>query len=154
MRSALIIGCGKTKIWQRQPSLGPVPAREAYIGPLFRASRNYADKFYKGHWIIVSAKYGLLHPNSLITDYDVTLGGRTNSTTLHQDLTTQWGKMLSHYEVIISFAGQAYNRYLTQVVGKGQLFEVPLASLSLFERMKWLKDATSAAKKPWPSPSR
>src|SRR4051794_514967 len=62
----LLVGCAKSKRADR------APARELYDSPLWRARRAHA--VHSGcFWFIVSAKYGLLHPNTRIDRYDLAL---------------------------------------------------------------------------------
>jgi len=67
----VIIACGQRKIWAANPRLGPVEARKAYVGGYFLQNRAFAQRRGK-RWLILSAKYGLLDPNTKIEDYDVT----------------------------------------------------------------------------------
>jgi hypothetical protein len=40
---AIVVPCTQEKIWDAQPSLGAVAAKDAYIKPVFRAWRSYAE---------------------------------------------------------------------------------------------------------------
>jgi hypothetical protein len=41
----------------------PLPARELYLSPLFRAASAYAERRYgSDRWLILSARHRLLHP--------------------------------------------------------------------------------------------
>lgn len=53
----LVVACGKRKIWDADPSAGPVSAKDAYIGVTFRVNRRYAERF-ADRWVILSANYG------------------------------------------------------------------------------------------------
>jgi hypothetical protein len=139
---ALIIGCGKAKIWQTKPWLGPVRARDAYVGPLFRACRRYAEAFYPDDWFIFSARYGLLNPNERIRNYDTTFANRgTVGTSPDDQLRTQFANTLMGYDVVVSFAGSAYNSRLAGFLLDKHTLKLPLAALPLFDRMRWLKRA-------------
>ena len=61
----VIVPCGQAKIWDRRAEIGPVPARDVFIGPPFKVNRRYAEHFAKS-WVILSAKYGTISP-----DYDI-----------------------------------------------------------------------------------
>jgi hypothetical protein len=71
-RRLVVVACGKTKVWEREPHRGTCPAREAYIGPFFSSNRRYADRFAPGAWMILSARFGFLRPDTPITDYNTT----------------------------------------------------------------------------------
>jgi hypothetical protein len=144
---ALVIGCGKQKIWRQHPRLGPVAAGVAYTGALFQASRRYAERFYRDNWFILSAHFGLLHPATQIMDYDTTFGQNGDAVIPIAKLQRQCEAMLGRYDWVISLASQAYNQQLSQSLRKGQSLEIPLASVGLFDRMKWLRRAVSTNRK-------
>ncbi|MGH9829895.1 MAG: DUF6884 domain-containing protein, partial [Blastocatellia bacterium] len=66
----VVVPCGRAKAWARNPDLGPTPARHAYVGGQFSAARRYAEAQSSG-WVILSAKYGFIAPDTLIENYDV-----------------------------------------------------------------------------------
>jgi hypothetical protein len=66
----VIISCGRAKIWDKQPNLGAVQAKDAYSSPVFRAGRRYAEHFAE-KWVILSAKYGFLEADQLIEPYNL-----------------------------------------------------------------------------------
>ncbi len=140
MRSLIVISCGKAKVWDRDPDRRSVPARDAYTGSLFRLCRRYAESQAPEAWVILSAKYGLLRPNELIDDYDVTI---TDPDAISVDtLRKQWRKRFRKFERIISLCSRAYDRRLQAAVGSDLPFENPLAGQDLFKRMKWLRAKT------------
>jgi hypothetical protein len=143
---ALVIACGSQKIWTKQPELGPIAAREAYIGSLFRAFRRYAEKFYANDWFIFSAKYGLITPDTAIENYDVTFALKSPSAISLELLHDQCRIILCRYGRVISLAGNTYNRRLVEALPLGRLLENPLASLNMFERMKWVSHEMLDAK--------
>jgi hypothetical protein len=146
-RVALIIGCGRAKVWKKKPWFGPTKASDAYVSPLFRACRRYAETFHANNWFILSAKYGFLSPDTLICNYDTTFGERNASEVISAEhFKSQFESTLAEYRVIVSLAGRLYNRRLASVLLKEQTLELPLASLGLFNRMKWLKKAVSDRK--------
>ena len=50
----------------------PSPAKDLYTSPLFRKARAYVERT-GGPWFVLSAKYGLVHPDEVIEPYDLTL---------------------------------------------------------------------------------
>lgn len=63
MEQYILIGCGKTKLTR------PAPARDLYVGSLFKARRQYAEG--TGHpWGILSALHGLVMPTDWLEPYD------------------------------------------------------------------------------------
>lgn len=70
-RNLLVLGCSRAKL----PSSELLPAIERYDGPVFRMVRK---AFFDGLHLdvdiaILSGKYGLLPPNTMIADYDLRL---------------------------------------------------------------------------------
>ena len=64
----LLVGCVKGKLeWARS-----VAAKDLYASPLWRSRRTYAEQAGLP-WFILSAKYGLLHPEKEIAWYDLDL---------------------------------------------------------------------------------
>ena len=67
-----LVACSRTKANR------PVPARELYASPLFRAASAYAERKYgSGRWLILSARYGLVDPDRILSPYDLSLGQLT-----------------------------------------------------------------------------
>ncbi len=65
----LLIGCVKGKLeWA-----GRVAAKDLYVSALWRCRRNYAEQMGVT-WFILSAKYGLVQPETMIAWYDLALG--------------------------------------------------------------------------------
>ncbi len=62
-------------------------ARNLYQSDLFKKASAYAEKMYH-EWFILSAKYGLVHPDDMIEPYDQTLK-RMNA-----DATLRWGYLV------------------------------------------------------------
>jgi hypothetical protein len=58
----VVVPCGKSKSWDREPNRGPVSANEAYTGPPFQLHRRYAEHFGDA-WVVLSAKYGFIAPD-------------------------------------------------------------------------------------------
>src|SRR3546814_11920244 len=51
----------------------PAPARDLYASPWFQKARAYVER-QGGAWFILSAKHGLIAPETVITPYYETLG--------------------------------------------------------------------------------
>lgn len=134
----LVIACGKAKIWRRSRSPEKVPAKIAYTSSLFRLSRKYAEQFFAGRWVILSAKHGLLLPNREIRNYDVTFTEARKSVS-DRKLMRQWMSIFPNVRVVVSLAGQSYNERLRRCLPSDVELTVPLSRLNLFERIQWLK---------------
>lgn len=67
-----LVGCVKSKLGQ------PAPARELYISPLFQGRRRYVEQSCD-RWFVLSAKHGLVDPDTLLEPYDETLESASRS---------------------------------------------------------------------------
>ncbi len=63
-----LVGCGARKLDR------PAPARELYTGTLFRLASAYAERACD-EWYVLSALHGLVHPDEVLSPYDLTLAG-------------------------------------------------------------------------------
>jgi hypothetical protein len=74
-----VVSCSHRKAWSRAGVFGPLRARDAYIGPLFKAGSSYANRFMTD-WVILSGKYGLIPQHfNIPQDYNTRLSWRRNS---------------------------------------------------------------------------
>ena len=64
----VLVGCGSKK----QDSTGYVPAGELYCSSYFEKKQNFAEEF-GDEWYVVSAKFGMVHNETSIWDYDATI---------------------------------------------------------------------------------
>jgi hypothetical protein len=105
----VIVPCGKRKIWDRHPDQGSMPARDAYIGAPFVVNRNYAEQM-SDTWLILSAKYGFIPSDFIITGpYNVTFKRRTDDTVTIDQLREQvLALKLHNYRRIIGLGGKEY----------------------------------------------
>lgn len=105
----VIVPCGKRKIWDRFPAIGPVRARDAYIGAPFKVNRKYAERF-ADRWVILSAKYGFIDPDFVIPgNYNVTFKDpRTNPISVSKLVEQIKEKRLYKYDKVIVLGGRDY----------------------------------------------
>ena len=141
----IIISCAKQKIWDKTPSDGPTPAKNAYVSTYFRKCRVFAEKYGAG-WAIFSAKYGIISPDFIINEnYDVSF--KTGSTQLAETkLERQLVEMeIEKYDAVISLCGQSYYKKLESVCKRLNLsLQNPLAHLGIGKRMRLLKNVLEA----------
>lgn len=143
-----LVGCSSQKASAR------CAARDLYTSPLFRAARAYAEATC-AHWLILSAKHGLLDPNSVIDPYDVSLSFAS------QERRERWGLQVgrqldgalpwpayANAELVV-LVGSAYADVIhTPDVARPREFhwEEPLRGLGIGERLRWLQRNTPRAK--------
>ena len=144
----VIVSCGASKIWDKNPLAGPTPAKDAYIGPLFKLNREYAERF-SDRWMILSAKYGFIDPDFIIPEnYNVTFKDpKTNPVSLNI-LREQVHEMgLDKFDKIIVLGGKDYvDVILKAFQGLNVKIIAPLKGLSIGLAMKKVKDALRSGK--------
>lgn len=110
----VIIPCGKGKIWNKYPSFPQCPAKDAYTGSPFKVNREYAEKFAE-KWVILSANYGYIDPEMLISDYNITFKDlRTNpiSNSLLKQQVRQ--NRLAEFNKVIGLGGIEYRKRIRE----------------------------------------
>lgn len=136
-----LVGCGKSK------RASAAPAKDLYIGPLFRAARAYAEEC--DEWRIISARNGFCDPNAVIEPYDVRLKPKDAQ---------QWGQAVANcivseftdcgpYEIVL-LAGRDYAAPITNAMRDGDRWRCncvgvrePLVGLGLGARLRWFAQA-------------
>lgn len=122
-RRVVLISCAKSKLNH------PAKARDLYISPQFQKSFTYANILKPDAIFILSAKYGLVEPDQVISPYEKTLknlsaekrawaGSVLTSLRQHSDLKS---------DLFIILAGQDYRKYLLPEL---RYFTIPLEGLS------------------------
>lgn len=127
-----LVGCGKAKMTT------PQPAKDLYIGPLFKAARAYAEQ-QCDDWVILSARHGVVLPDEVIEPYDQ----RLSSMRLRdqEDWARKANRQLRYrYRGLqVQFIGLAGEEYLDWL--GGEIIE-PLKGMGVGTRIKFLRDAT------------
>lgn len=122
------------------------PAQDLYDSDLFRKMKCYAQQ-HSDRWFILSAKYGLLSPETEIEPYEQTL----NNMRIRDR--REWGdrvyaQMQAHglLHSGVSFlwlAGNRYKEHLAELLSD-QSHEDPLAGMGIGQRLRWLKENVKA----------
>lgn len=117
----VIIACGKTK-----NDVPKCEAKDAYIGVPFKFKREYAEK--SGYsWFIMSAKYGLLRPNSMINpNYNVTIKSKKDIVQLSSKVKRQIPKHIefTFADEIVFLGPEAYVESLKKAIPKRMKIKV------------------------------
>lgn len=115
-------------------------ARELYMAsPQFFQYRRLAQLF--PNWYIMSAKHGLVHPETIIGPYDQTLDNSENyewARGIVLDLIRYHSEPLH----LIFFAGKRYFNPIINFLDQNNFnitFETPTEGLGIFQSMKWAK---------------
>ena len=119
----------------------PAPARDLYQSPWFVHARDWIERDGVP-WYILSAKYGLVHPDTVISPYDKTLNamGVNDRRDWAANVENQMDEMMSEYNEVIVFAGQRYREYLEDYLRHRFIsMKVPMKGLRIGQQLRWLK---------------
>lgn len=107
----VIVPCGRSKIWDKQPEATNVLAQDAYVGSPFKVNKAYAQRFGT-HWVILSALHGFIDPDfHLPGPYNVTFKRKKSGPITFEKLREQvLGQRLDQFEVVIGLGGKEYRR--------------------------------------------
>lgn len=140
----LVVGCGKAKTWNKKPRAGRVAAKDAYTSSLFKLCRRYAEKHFPGRWVILSAKYGFVHPDQRIGNYNVHF--QTNRDAVSDaELIEQWQKKFSRIKSVTSLTSSEYNSRLKACLPPALKLHTPMKGMGLYERLAWLAGQTGGS---------
>lgn len=133
MRRLYLVSCVSEK--QRHPSA----AKDLYVSDWFRKARRYAER--NGEWKILSAKYGLVEPNTVLSPYEQTLNSmpiaqrRQWAETVMRELRT----VVSPGDTVVFLAGQRYREFLAPALSDyGVNVEIPMEGLQIGRQLQWL----------------
>lgn len=142
-RVLVVVPCGSSKIWNREPSHGPIKAAQAYTGTPFKLNRQYAEQF-GDDWVILSAKYGFISPDFEIPEpYEVTFNRKCTNPVSHEHLGQQVEEMqLDHYSWVVGLGGVAYRDAVTEAFASSPVHLVfPFAGLPIGRMLSATKHA-------------
>ena len=124
---AVIISCGKNKIWDLNPNAGPTAAKDVYVGNYVNKLKEYAkDQVKRGYaddWFIISAKYGIITKDFIIPEpYNVTFDDLSTNPISVKDLAvTVKESVILGYKNIEVIAGDKYKQRIEQVIPNDKL---------------------------------
>lgn len=125
------IACSATKLDRA------APACDLYQGQAFKAARHIAEQNRADYWIL-SAKHGLIHPDTMTAPYDDYLGAMTTA----QRRT--WGAMVCQQIEAANLAGKpatilAGKHYAAPIAHLFPTLDLPLAGLGIGQQLSKLK---------------
>ncbi len=138
----VIIGCGKSKSWDRYPDAVPTKAKDIYIGPYFRLNRRYAERL-GCDWMVFSAKYGFMRPDFVIPrSYDVTFNKRSTCPISVPELKRQVEEQgLGRYDEITVLGGRDYvDRVSESFAHTHAKIEAPFAGYGMGQQMHMINE--------------
>ena len=120
----------------------PMAARDLYTSTWFDKASAYARQV-ADEWYILSAKYGLVSPGTVIAPYEQTL------TKMPAAERRAWagrvlknlGAVLTPGDHVVILAGQAYRANLVgPICEMGCTIEIPMHELRIGQQLRWLKE--------------
>ena len=123
-----------------QKLAAPAPARDLYTSSWFVKARAYADSTGQP-WFVLSAKYGLVHPDDVIAPYDLTLN---NMPVAGRRVWARnvFAQLIPHLEgagSVTFLAGRRYREFLEpKLRSRGLDVAVPMEGLRIGEQLGWL----------------
>jgi hypothetical protein len=151
----VIVPCGQGKMWDRYSNAGPLAARDAYTGALFKVNREYAENF-GDQWAILSAKYGFISPDFVIPGpYEVTFKRKQTHPIPVAALREQVRDgSLGKFELVIGLGGKEYVSVIREAfAGWPVRLVFPFAGLAIGKMMQATRRAIQSGM-PCPESSR
>lgn len=139
----VIVPCGLSKIWDRNPNAGATRAKDAYKGSPFKLNRHYAECIGT-KWIILSAKFGFIFPDFEIPGpYEVTFKRKSSAPVSYELLRKQVkNQELELFPVVIGLGGKEYRLAITEAFqGLSVELQFPFAGLPIGKAMQATKIA-------------
>lgn len=123
----------------------PTEAVRLYTSSWFLMARGLVEKTGQP-WFILSAKYGLVSPDTVIPPYDQTLNtmGVADRRAWADRVQKQMGEMLPDADEVIVLAGVRYRENLmTYLGGRFPRVSIPMEGLQIGRQLSWMKNAAT-----------
>ena len=120
-------------------------AQDLYLSAWFRKARRYVES-KRATWRILSAKYGVLEPASLVEPYEQTL---SKMSTIER---REWARrvlmdlrpLVAPGDMVVFLAGDRYRESLVPALREMAVHvEVPMEGLQIGRQLQWLDRAVS-----------
>jgi hypothetical protein len=134
-----LVSCVKTKRDE------PTTPKNLYTSSYFKKMRSYAERYHDNWWIL-SAKHGLLNPDSdPIGPYDETLSGARVATKREwaeevADQLDEQGLLSEDVTLVVHAGKDYYGELLPLIEDSGVTIEILTEGLAIGEKQAWYKD--------------
>lgn len=131
MPPVFLVAC----VAQKRPHAAP--ARDLYRSDWFQKARAYVEA-HGATWFILSARYGLVEPTSIIEPYDLSLVGMTASArrAWGRRVIVQLQAAIADSAPVVIFAGAKYRAAIE--AWAADRAAVPMAGLGIGQQKAWL----------------
>lgn len=143
MSELYILPCSKTKIWDVNPRLAPFqPSGTVYQGQLHLKGKSFVETYSKSNpaYLILSAKYGFIYPETMIENYNVTFKNKKPDLEFLGKQIRDYG--LYDTKVVIVLGGSAYYDVVERVFKKSKVC-IPLQFMPIGVMLSALNDPAS-----------
>ena len=114
-------------------------AKELYTSPWFRKAREYVERTGQP-WFLLSARHGLLDPESMIRPYDRSLEAmaRAERRRWADRVLRQLDAHVGASDTLVVLAGQLYREFIEPDLRERKVsVEVPLKGMRIGEQLAW-----------------
>lgn len=114
-------------------------AKDLYVSPWFHKARHYVES-RNASWFILSAEYGLVHPERIIKPYEMTLNamGAAERRVWARNVISQMRTELPDAAQVVLFAGQRYREFLMDYLRERYPQVVaPLSHMGIGVQLRW-----------------
>jgi len=117
-------------------------AKDMYISPLFKYSYKFAQMMGVSGIYILSAKYGVIEDNEIITPYDLTLNNMSKNERISwsENVNLKLEDIIKNDDKILLLAGSKYIEFLKFNVPSSNIYN-PLKNMPIGKRLQYLKNA-------------
>ncbi len=139
----VIVPCGQSKVWDREPERGAVAARDAYTGAPFKVNREYTERF-ADRWVILSARYAFIPPDYPIPGpYNVTFKSTSTEPVKAGLLRKQVKEQgLDGFDTMVGLGGKEYRAMVEDAfAGTRVSLRFPFAGLPIGKALQAVKQA-------------
>ncbi len=133
-KTIALVACVSKKYYSR------LPARELYISPWFRKASTYGESI-ADEWYILSAKYGLLSPTTIIEPYDETLNNMpvNERRSWAEKVLVDLRQKVNPGDKLVILAGVKYRENLIGPLhNMGCDVKIPMEGLGIGKQLQWL----------------
>lgn len=120
------------------------PAGDLYVSPLFKAARAFAERNYDEWWIL-SAKHGLVHPETVLEPYDLALhdldwlARQKWGVDVLNEINAQLTRIGCYRPALYLHAGKLYRDSVPFEIASWNEVYVPLQGLQVGQQLHWYK---------------
>lgn len=130
-----LVGCAAQKLSR------PAAAKDLYVSQLFRKSAAYVES-HSDRWYVLSAKHGLVAPDTVLEPYDTRLGHKNGPPIW--DWASRVAEQLAEATAddeapeLLVLAGEQYRTLLRRTTLPAR---VPMEGLGIGQQLGWLTEA-------------